>query len=256
MSVARVGDLQGQSALVTGAAQGIGRGIALELARADCRVIIADRDLPRGEATALEMQAAGHEVMALPVDVTDEGSVRECVQAAIAHFGRIDILVNNAGIHCEKIGEVSTAEQFNQCLDVNLLGVWRMTQALVPHFRANGSGRIVTVASINGRRPWVDTPGYSASKAAVLNLTQCLAMQLGAANINVNAVCPGGVMTAMADAFTVDQPGLEREIIESRLLKRPLLPEDIGHAVVFLASARARSITGQALNVDGGTVLS
>jgi NAD(P)-dependent dehydrogenase (short-subunit alcohol dehydrogenase family) len=251
-----VGDLQGQNALVTGAAQGIGRGIALELARAGCRVVIADRDLARAQAAAQAMQTAGLEVIALLVDVTDATSIHECVQAAIARFGRIDILVNNAGIHCEKLGETSTVEQFNRCLDVNLLGVWRMTQALVPHFEAHGTGRIVNVASINGRKPWADTPGYSASKAAVINLTQSLAMQLGAANINVNAVCPGGVMTAMADALTTDLAALEREIVESRLLKRPLLPEDIGHAVVFFASPKARSITGQALNVDGGTVLS
>jgi NAD(P)-dependent dehydrogenase (short-subunit alcohol dehydrogenase family) len=242
--------------MVTGAAQGIGRGIALQLARAGCRVVIADRDLARAEAAAREMQTAGHEVIAVLVDVADTTSVRECVQSAIARFGRIDILVNNAGIHCEQLGEESTVEQFNKCLDVNLLGVWRMTQALVPHFKAQETGRIVNVASINGRRPWADTPGYSASKAAVINLTQCLAMQLGTANINVNAVCPGGVMTAMADAFTRDRPDLEREILESRILKRPLLPEDIGHAVVFFASPRARNITGQALNVDGGTVLS
>ncbi len=114
----------------------------------------------------------------------------------------------------------------------------------------------VNVASINGRKPWADTPGYSASKAAVINLTQSLAMQLGAANINVNAVCPGGVLTAMADALTHDRAGLERETIQSRILKRPPLPEDIGDAVVFFASPQARSITGQALNVDGGTVLS
>lgn len=249
-------DLQGQNALVTGGAQGIGRAIALELARAGCRVVIADRDLPRAQAASEEMQRAGHVVIALPVDVTDATSIHECVQAAIARLQRIDILVNNAGIHCEKIGEVSTAEQFTQCLDVNLVGVWRMTQALVPHFKAFGTGRIVNVASINGRKPWVDTPGYSASKAGVINLTQSLAMQLGASNINVNAVCPGGVMTAMADAFVHDHAALEQEIIQSRILKRPLLPEDIGYAVVFLASPQARSITGQALNVDGGTVLS
>jgi 3-oxoacyl-[acyl-carrier protein] reductase len=249
-------DLHGQNAIVTGGAQGIGRGIALELARAGCRVVIADRDLAPAQAAAQEMQTMGHEVIALLIDVTDATSVGECVQATIARFGRIDILVNNAGIHCEKIGEPSTAEQFNKCLEVNLLGVWRVTQALVPHFKAQRAGKIVNVASINGRKPWADTPGYSASKAAVINLTQSLAMQLGPDSINVNAVCPGGVMTAMADAFIHDQPDIEREIIQSRILKRPLLPEDIGHAVVFLASPQARSITGQALNVDGGTVLS
>jgi NAD(P)-dependent dehydrogenase (short-subunit alcohol dehydrogenase family) len=248
--------LKGQAALVTGGAQGIGRGIVLELARAGCRVAIADRNLPEARAAADEMRSSGYEVIALSVDVTDEKAVTDCVDQAVSHFGQIDILVNNAGIHCEKVGEPSTVEQFNRCLDVNLLGVWRMTQALIPHFRQHRMGKIVNIASINGRRPWVDTPGYSASKSAVINLTQALAMKHGSDNINVNAVCPGGVMTAMADAFTNDRKAMEEEMIQSRLLKRPLLPEDIGHAVVFLASPHARSITGQAINVDGGTVLS
>jgi NAD(P)-dependent dehydrogenase (short-subunit alcohol dehydrogenase family) len=250
------GLLDGCTALVTGGAQGIGRGIVLELVRAGCRVVIADRDLPGAQAAADEIRSSGHEVIALAVDVTDEKAVTECVAQAIRHFGQIDILVNNAGIHCEKLGEPSTVEQFNRCLDVNLLGVWRMTQALLPHFKERRTGKIVNIASINGRKPWVDTPGYSASKAAVINLTQALAMKLGTENINVNAVCPGGVMTAMADAFTNDRKAMEDELIQSRLLKRAILPEDIGHAVVFLASSQARSITGQAINVDGGAVFS
>ncbi|MBV8143743.1 MAG: SDR family oxidoreductase [Gammaproteobacteria bacterium] len=248
--------LQGQTALVTGGAQGIGYGIALELARAGGRVVIADRDLARAQRAAEELKKSGHEAVALLLDVTDEKTIDQCMQAAIAHFGAIDILVNNAGIHCEKLGEPSTVEQFSRCLDVNLLGVWRTTQALLPHFRSRRAGKIVNIASINGRKPWVDTPGYSASKAGVINLTQALAMRLGADNINVNAVCPGGVMTPMAEAFTSDLKAFEADIIQSRLLKRPLLPEDIGHAVVFLTSPQAKNITGQALNVDGGTVLS
>jgi NAD(P)-dependent dehydrogenase (short-subunit alcohol dehydrogenase family) len=248
--------LDGQTALVTGGAQGIGLGIALELARAGCRVVIADRNLERAQLVAEELKNAGHEVVALPVDVTNAKTIDNCIQAAIDRCGHIDILVNNAGIHCEKIGEPSTVEQFTRCLDVNLLGVWRTTQALLPHFKFRGAGKIVNIASINGRKPWVDTPGYSASKAGVINLTQALAMKLAADNINVNAVCPGGVMTDMADAVTSDRRALEAEIIQSRLLKRPLLPEDIGHAVVFLVSPQARNITGQAINVDGGTVLS
>jgi NAD(P)-dependent dehydrogenase (short-subunit alcohol dehydrogenase family) len=248
--------LKGQTALVTGGARGIGFGIALELARASCRVVIADRNLEQAQIAAEELKNAGHEVVALAVDVTDAKTIHKCIEAAIDRCGHIDILVNNAGIHCEKIGEPSTVEQFTRCLDVNLLGVWRTTQALVPHFKSRGAGKIVNIASINGRKPWVDTPGYSASKAGVINLTQALAMKLGADNINVNAVCPGGVMTDMADAVTRDRRALEAEIIQSRLLKRPLLPEDIGHAVVFLVSPQARNITGQAINVDGGTVLS
>jgi len=249
-------DLKNRTALVTGAAQGIGFGIALELARAGSRVVIADRNLQQAQTAAAELAGAGHEALAVALDVTDEESVRNGVAAAIERFSQIDILVNNAGIHCEKVDELSTAAHFDRCLDVNLVGVWRVTQALVPHFKAHQTGKIVNIASINGRTPWADTPAYSASKAAVLNLTRSLAIKLGADNINVNAVCPGGVMTPMADAFTQDRKAFEAGMIDSRLLKRPLLPQDIGHAVVFLASTYAHNITGQALNVDGGTVLS
>jgi NAD(P)-dependent dehydrogenase (short-subunit alcohol dehydrogenase family) len=248
-------DFTGQTVLVTGGAQGIGFGIALELARAGSRVVIADMDLDKAHAAAKEIQQIGADAAALVLDVMDEESVDKCVASSIERFGRIDVLVNNAGIHCETVGQVSTVRHFKQCFDVNLFGVWRMTQALVPHFRAHGGGKIVNVASINGRKPWVDTPAYSASKAAVINLTQSLAAKLGADNINVNAVCPGGVLTAMANQFTQDLPAMLQTMIRSRVLKRELFPEDIGHAVVFFASAQAGSITGQALNVDCGTVM-
>jgi NAD(P)-dependent dehydrogenase (short-subunit alcohol dehydrogenase family) len=249
-------DITSNVALVTGGAQGIGFGIARELARAGTSVVIADRDLPRAKSAADELIRSGHQALALALEVTSDESIANCVQAALAHFVHIDILVNNAGIHCEKIGQVSTVEHFAQCFDVNLFGVWRVSQALIPHFKKRGSGKIINIASINGRKPWVDTPAYSASKAAVLNLTQSLAAQLGAHNINVNAVCPGGVMTAMADSFKPDRPAMLEGIIGSRVLKRELVPEDIGHAVVFFASPQARNITGQSLNVDGGTIMS
>jgi NAD(P)-dependent dehydrogenase (short-subunit alcohol dehydrogenase family) len=248
-------DLTGQVALVTGAAQGIGFGIALELARAGSYVVIADRDLPKAGTAAEEIKRQGLEASASSLDVTDEASVRACVQTAIQRLSRIDILVNNAGIHCEKLGQLSTMEHFDKCFGVNLFGVWRITRELLPHFKAQGSGKIINIASINGRKPWADTPAYSASKAAVINLTQSLAITLGADRINVNAVCPGGVMTAMADQFKQERPNIGEGIIRSRLLKRALLPEDIGRAVVFFASPQARNITGQALNVDGGAVM-
>lgn len=249
-------ELTNQTALVTGAAQGIGFGIAMALARAGSRVVIADLSFDKASAAAEQIEKAGHKALALAVDVTNEASVRACAHSSIEHFSRIDILVNNAGIHCEKIGQLSTVEHFEKCFDVNVQGIWRMTQAFAPHFKAHGGGKIVNIASINGRKPWADTPAYSASKAAAINLTQSLAITLAPDNINVNAVCPGGVMTAMADTFTPQRPDIGEDIIRARLLKRPLLPEDIGHAVVFFASPNAKNITGQSLNVDGGYVLS
>jgi NAD(P)-dependent dehydrogenase (short-subunit alcohol dehydrogenase family) len=246
-----------QCALVTGGAQGIGFGISSELTRAGCQVIIANRNLPKAEAAAAELRAAGGSASALELDVTNDESVQRCVAEALKRCERIDILVNNAGIHCEHLERVSTIEHFERCFDVNLYGIWRMTQALVPHFKAQGGGKVVNIASINGRKPWVDTPAYSASKAAAINLTQSLASKLAAYNINVNAVCPGGVMTAMADFFWKDKlEEMRQKMIDTRPLKREMKPEDIGYAVVFLASSRARSITGQSLNVDCGMVMS
>jgi NAD(P)-dependent dehydrogenase (short-subunit alcohol dehydrogenase family) len=249
-------DLNQKTSLVTGAARGIGRGIALEMAQAGADVVIADLDQGQAEVVVAEVRKLGRQAIALPLDVAEDESVRQCVQHAIERFSRIDILVNNAGVHSEKISQPSTIEQFSRCIDVNLYGVWRVTQALVPHLKAAGGGKIVNIASINGRRPMVGAPGYSASKAAVINLTQSLAVELAPYDINVNALCPGGVMTAMADLFKPEKPDLGEAIIQSRLLKRELLPEDIGRAVVFFASECARNITGQALNVDGGCVLS
>lgn len=249
------GVLAGKAAIVTGAAQGIGRGIASELARAGARVVIADRNLEVATKTTAEFTGDGFEVIALALDVTDDASVEECVRESIARFGRIDILVNNAGIHREKLDQTSTIQDFEQCFDVNTFGIWRMAQAIVPHFREHGSGKIVNIASVNGRVPWADTPAYSASKAAAINLTQSLAVQLGQYDINVNAVCPGSVVTPMADQFFPDLDAFLQRAIERRFLKHPLNPEHIGRAVVFFASPNADMITGQSLNVDGGLVM-
>src|SRR6185312_14876182 len=126
-------DLDGQAALVTGAAQGIGFGIALEMARAGSRVVIADRDLPGANAAAQEIgKATRAEILAVGLDVADTEAVRACVDMSIRRFNRIDILVNNAGVHSERLGHLSTVNDFERCFDVNLFGVWRMTQALVP----------------------------------------------------------------------------------------------------------------------------
>jgi NAD(P)-dependent dehydrogenase (short-subunit alcohol dehydrogenase family) len=249
-------NLSGRVSLVTGAARGIGFGIALELARAGSRVVVTDYDVQKAADAVDAITRAGYEAIAIGLDVTDAHAVRSCVQTAIERCLHVDILVNNAGVHCETIGEPSRVEHFNRCFEVNLLGVWRMTEALVSHFKAQRGGRIINIASINGRKPWADTPAYSASKAALINLTQSLAMKLGAHNIQVNAICPGGVMTAMADRFKERYPTMLESIIDSRALKRALQPADIGRAAVFFASSDAKSITGQSLNVDCGTVMS
>ena len=248
--------LQGHVAIITGAGQGIGKGIALQMAKAGADIVVTDIDIESANEVANTIKTVGREAVALELDVTDLASVKRCVQQALESFPRLDIVVNNAGIHKEQVGVASTVEQFNVCLDVNLIGIWRLVTTLVPHFKAHKNGKIINIASINGRIPWADTPAYSASKAAVINLTQSLAVKLGEDNINVNAICPGGVITAMADHFTDNRQAMLDDIVADRVLKRPLSPEDIGNAVVFFASPSARNITGQALNVDGGCVMS
>lgn len=246
-------DLRQSAAIVTGGARGIGRGIALELARAGASVVVADRDQADADIVVDEIRASGREAMALTLDVADVLSVERCVANAIQRFGRIDALVNNAGIFQNELGLDLDDAGFNHCLDVNLTGMWRMARAMVPHFRACGGGKIINIASAGGRLGVGFAPAYCASKAGVINLTQSLAIALGADNVNVNTVCPGAIATTMQEEIQ-----RLRERCGGGTPKRtpplagPLTASDIGHAVVFLASDSAKNITGQALNVDCG----
>jgi NAD(P)-dependent dehydrogenase (short-subunit alcohol dehydrogenase family) len=246
------GVLAGKAALVTGGAQGIGLGIARELAVAGARVALADRNLDAARASAVTLIDEGLDAVAVRIDVTDQASVDAGVAETIELLGAIDILANNAGIHVEALDRLSTIEDFQRVFDVNLYGIWRVSQAVASHFRTRGGGKIVNTASINGRRPWAQTPAYSASKAGVINLTQALAVTLGPDGITVNAVCPGSVVTPMADQFFADLDAFRERAMEKRAIKREVTPATIGQAVVFFASSAADVITGQSLNVDGG----
>jgi NAD(P)-dependent dehydrogenase (short-subunit alcohol dehydrogenase family) len=250
--------LRSKVALVTGGAQGIGRGIALELARAGASVAIGDLDEPKADAVVAEIKARGSPALALPLDVTNEESAKQCVERVVRHFSRIDILVNNAGIFQRRLGFELDDRDFNRCLDINLTGVWRMVNAVLPHFKTAGRGKVVNIASTGARQGVDFAAAYCASKAGVVNLTQSLALALGVAEVNVNAVCPGFVGTAMQDEIAT----LRRNVGDtdgrrflSPVLPGPLSAEDIGLAVVFLASDWARNITGQALNVDSGCAM-
>lgn len=252
-------DLNGKASLVTGGAQGIGFGIARELAKVGSFVILADRELSLARAAADQISAIGQGALALSLDVASEESVRRCVAQAIEQCGHLNILINNAGIFQNRLGLELENEDFMRCMDVNVIGIWRMVTALVPHFLVQGGGRIINIASVGGRRGVDFAPAYCASKAAVINLTQSLAAALGSANINVNTVCPGTISTAMQNEIralrSTASLATNREP-PTLPLKGPLTPEDIGRAVVFFASDYARSITGQALNVDCGHTMS
>jgi meso-butanediol dehydrogenase/(S,S)-butanediol dehydrogenase/diacetyl reductase len=250
-------ELTGKVAVITGAGRGIGRGIALELARCGAAVAVADRDLTLARAVAAEARALGSRAIAAEVDVGAQRSADECIAQVLESLSRLDILVNNAGVFQKQLGLDEDDADFNRCLDINLTGIWRMVRAVVPHLKAQRGGRIINIASVGGRRGVEFAPAYCASKAAVINLTQSLAAALGADNITVNTVCPGSIDTAMQEEIkALREAAGVRHTLESRPLAGPLTAEDIGYAVVFFASEAARNITGQALNVDCGSIMS
>jgi meso-butanediol dehydrogenase/(S,S)-butanediol dehydrogenase/diacetyl reductase len=264
----RMGRLEGKVAIVTGGARGIGRGIALVLAREGADVAIADIDVENANRTATEVRALGHRASMVRADVSDSASAESCVARVIDELGRIDILVNNAGVvGSHALSSAVTLDDWDACYEVNLKGIWIMSSAVVPHFKENGGGKIVNISSMAGRKGGTALPHYAASKAGAISLTQSLAKTLGANNINVNAVCPGFLWTDMwrsIEAMISGNP--DPEAVARRLvfdgyikancpLRREQWPEDIGQAVAFLASEDARNITGQSLNVDGGMEL-
>lgn len=258
--------LENKTALVTGAGRGIGRGIAIELAKAGADVVVADIQLDNALAVVNDIAALGKKAMAIHLDVTDDTSVASAVQHTFDQFSpHIDILVNNAGVFQRGVGLEINIDDFDYCNDVNLKGIWRVSQTLIPHFKSHHGGKIINIASIAGRRG-MGPAAYCASKAAVISLTQSLANLLGPDNINVNAVCPGAIWTPMmaqiesmtdqtADADQVSQKTVFTSTHAQTPLGRPQTPEDIGYAVTFFASPQASNITGQALNVDGGMLM-
>ena len=250
--------LENKTAIVTGGGQGIGRGIALELAKAGANVVIADLNLSESEKVVSDIKALGKDAIALHVDITSTTSITECVQGAINHFSNIDILVNNAGVLAEK-GDVSTtAEEFDLNYEVNLKGMWLVSKIVIPIFKDNNKGKIINIASGAARKGLAACPAYSAVKSGVISLTQSLASALGPYNINVNAICPGLVKTPLTDKGwdIANHPNSFNEYVTAHTaLRRLTTPEDIAHAVVFFASSSSRNITGQTLNVNGGDVM-
>jgi NAD(P)-dependent dehydrogenase (short-subunit alcohol dehydrogenase family) len=251
---------QGRIALVTGAGRGIGRASALALAAAGTRVVATARSADELDAVVSAVAAAGGEAAALPCDLTDRVQSLALVERAAAVFGPIDILVNNAGIgsSADPRPLAEYRDSFwDETLEVNLTVPYLLSKAVLPHMRGQRWGRIVTVASINGRIPSPHSGAYVASKHGVIGLMRTLALEVAAEGITVNCVNPGPVRTRVNDLrLAYDATRLGRAVEEYERTLTPiggrLEPEDIAEMVVYLAGDGARMITGQAYNVDGG----
>jgi NAD(P)-dependent dehydrogenase (short-subunit alcohol dehydrogenase family) len=266
-----MGDLKGKTALITGGGRGIGRGIALELASAGADVFVTHLlpscDRQSAGKVVTEGMALGRRAFTIAMDIADPSSVSAGLNELFSRTDTLDILVNNAGVMQHRAGLETSAEDFDRCYAVNVKGIWFLAHQLTPRLKAQGGGKIVNICSTAGRRGTAELPAYCASKAAVISLTQVMALALAPYDINVNAVCPGIVWTQMSEQFArlIDRRGTDETFDMQQFLEpiRQTIPlrriptgEDIGRAVVFFASDRAKNITGQALNVDGGYVMS
>lgn len=242
--------LGGKAALVTGGRRGIGAAIARALAREGCDVAIVDRVLDADAAGVVrDIEAAGRRGTAREADVRDFLAAERVTADVAAALGRFDVLVCAAGITADAISWKMTESQWDDVLDVNLKGCFAYCRAAAPRFRAQRSGKIVTIASINGLRGKAGQANYAASKAGMVALTKTLARELGPSGVNVNAVAPGMVRTALTAELPPE--ALVRATGETAL-GRLADVEDCADAVAFLCSDRARHVTGTVLQVDGG----
>ncbi|MCB9453877.1 MAG: glucose 1-dehydrogenase [Anaerolineaceae bacterium] len=249
-------DLQGKVAIVTGASRGIGQAIAERLAEAGAKVVISSRKQEGLEPVAASIRANGSDALPVAAHNGDKAALNALVEQAVAAYGRVDILVNNAATN-PHFGTLLEAEDsmWQKTLEVNLMGnVW-LTQAVVKVMRANGSGgKIINVASVNGLRPGRMQGIYSITKAAVINLTQTLAMELGAEGIQVNAIAPGLVQTKFARAIW-DNEVILNEVMARTPAGRIGQPDDIAGIALYLASPASNFATGQVFVVDGGATI-
>jgi NAD(P)-dependent dehydrogenase (short-subunit alcohol dehydrogenase family) len=251
----RLLSLEGKVVMVTGAASGIGRGIALRLAEMGAQVAILDKDAEGSAASAASIQRNGGSALAVVCDVRSQQSCRQAVEETIASLRRIDILCNNAGVIVRKDTMLLKEEEWDAVLDVTLKGVYLLSHEVLPHMIRAGGGSIINTGSGWSLKGGPKAAAYCAAKAGVVNLTRAMAIDHGKDNIRVNCVCPGDIDTPML-ASECRQMNEDAEKFRQEAANRPLhrigIPEDVANAVLFLASDMAQWITGATLVVDGG----
>jgi 3-oxoacyl-[acyl-carrier protein] reductase/2-hydroxycyclohexanecarboxyl-CoA dehydrogenase len=243
--------LKDKIAVVTGAGRGLGKGIALKLAREGAKVVVCDLLEENAQAVAAEIEKAGGKAIAVKADIANKPDVEAMFAAAVSQIGPIDILVNNAGINRDGVLHKMTDENWDKVIAVNLTGTFYCLRLAAQQMRERGYGRIVNVASMS----WLGNFGqanYAASKAGVVGLTKTAARELARKGITVNAVCPGFIDTEM----TRGVPEKIWEIMVDKIWSGKVgSPEDVGNVVAFLASDEASYVTGEVINVSGGMTL-
>jgi NAD(P)-dependent dehydrogenase (short-subunit alcohol dehydrogenase family) len=251
--------LKDKVAIITGGGAGIGKATCELFAEEGAKVVVAERHADTGQATADAIIKTGGQAIFVQTEVTDEPSIRHMVAETVRTFGRINVLVNNAGVFVLK-GIDATPEEWRQVLDINVMGPALVAKQVAPEMRRVGGGAIVNLGSISSFIAQPQFVTYNASKAAIANMTRCMALDLAPDNIRVNAVCPGTVWTQIVERLTRER-GLDRKAADAHpdfgathMIKRLADPREIAYAILFLASDEASFITAENLMVDGGYV--
>ena len=247
-----MGRLSGKVALISGTARGIGKAIALRYADEGCNLVLCDLNLDGVNETAEEARAKGVEAITSKTDVTNRDQVQAMVDQGVAEFGEIHIIVNNAGIFFNSAFEETTDDQWNQMMNVNVYGVFLVSQLVIRHWLEKEiKGTIVNLASISAAIAFTDSSAYCASKAAVASMTRCIAYEYGPRGIRANSMAPGIINTSMLP----DMDDANRWANEKIPMRRMGLPDDVADLAVFLGSDESRYITGDMIFVDGGWML-
>lgn len=247
--------LKDKIAIITGGSRGIGKAIALEMAREGAKIVVnyaSDSSKGLADEVVEEARKLGTDGLAVKCDISNFESSKEMVDQAMEKFGRIDILVNNAGITKDALNMRMTEDDFDRVIEVNLKGTWNMIKHVTNPMMKQRYGRIVNMSSVIGIIGNAGQVNYAASKAGVIGITKSIAKEYGSRGITCNAIAPGYIMTDMTSVLSEDVTNAIKDKVPSKQLGEA---QDIANATVFLASDKAKYITGQVLNVCGGMVM-
>ena len=250
-----MGRLDGKAVILTGAARGQGAVAAETFAKEGARLLLSDVLSEEGERVAATINAGGGQAVFEAGDVAEEATPVRLAERCLAAFGRIDVLYNNAGIILGKPIQDTSLEEWNRILRIDLTGPFLMSKAVIPHMMAQQAGSIINISSAGGIVGYPSMAAYGAAKGGLVNLTRCMAVDLAAYNIRVNAICPGAIDTPMPRAYIENMDNKEaawQRIADAHLLKRFGTPIEVVHLALFLAADESSFMTGSVIPVDGG----